>query len=327
MAVRVAIIGLGQIGASIGMALGQHEGQFERIGHDIEMGIARQAQKRGAVDKININLPSTVEKADIVILALPSDQIRETVEIIAQDLKPESIVMDTAPLKEPILALMKELLPEKCHYIGLTPVLNPKYLTSPEVGVNGARADLFQRGIVAVVTPSGVSSDAVRLATDFVRILGSEHLFIDAVEVDSQMALLHWLPQLTASALLQVTAGQPGWQEGKKMAGRPYTEATGPVMQSDEPQALAYAAVKSGIHMTRVIDTLIATLTQVRSEIDHGNEDALRKRFADARDARIVWWSERGLGQWSAVEMAPQGEIPTSREWISRLFFGSRSKK
>ena len=126
MPIQITIIGLGQIGASIGLALAKIKDQAIRIGNDREPGIARQAEKSGAVDKTMINLPSAVKDADIVILALPVDEIRETMEVIAQDLKPGVVLIDTSPVQGGLLQWAQELLPGNDRYfVALTPSLNP----------------------------------------------------------------------------------------------------------------------------------------------------------------------------------------------------------
>ena len=87
MAVQLTIVGMGQIGTSVGLALADQTEVIHRLGHDRELRIARRAKKMGALDKVSMNLPSSVEKADLVLLALPVDQIRETLEIVREDLK------------------------------------------------------------------------------------------------------------------------------------------------------------------------------------------------------------------------------------------------
>ena len=68
MATQITIIGLGQIGASMGLALGAYKENIFRVGHDKHMEGARAAQKKGAVDKVIVNLPASVEGAQIVVL-------------------------------------------------------------------------------------------------------------------------------------------------------------------------------------------------------------------------------------------------------------------
>ncbi len=132
MSVRITIIGLGQIGGSFGLALADQKEMFQRVGHDAIPEISRMAQKLGAVDQVSLNLPASVRNSDVVLLALPIDQIRETIEIIAPDLKEDVVVLDTAPVKEVVTAWAKELLPPGRHYVGLSPVLNTNYLHLPE---------------------------------------------------------------------------------------------------------------------------------------------------------------------------------------------------
>lgn len=59
MTVQITIVGLGQIGASVGLALKEHTELVTRIGHDRRFDIAKQAEKLGAVDKIIPNLPKS----------------------------------------------------------------------------------------------------------------------------------------------------------------------------------------------------------------------------------------------------------------------------
>lgn len=99
MPVKITIIGLGQIGASIGLALAEHKDRVVTVGHDKEYSLEQRAKKLGAVNETNHNLPSSVENADLVILALPVNEIRETLGHIAQDLRKDAVVVETSPSK------------------------------------------------------------------------------------------------------------------------------------------------------------------------------------------------------------------------------------
>jgi prephenate dehydrogenase len=120
MTVKITIIGLGQIGASLGLALANHKDQVTTLGHDKSPETARKAQKQGAVESISYNLPASIEGADVIVLAIPFDEIYETLKIIAQDVREDAVVMDTGPVKSVVAEWAKELLPPKRHYVGLT---------------------------------------------------------------------------------------------------------------------------------------------------------------------------------------------------------------
>jgi prephenate dehydrogenase len=200
MTVQITIIGMGQIGTSIGLALAKHTDQVFRVGHDRELSAANRAKALGALDRVDINIPHAVEEAGLVILAVPLDQVRETLKSVAQDLRPDVVVMDMAPVKETVLSWAKELLPAHAHYVGLVPVISPSYLQTHDSGAEAAHADLFQNGLLAIVSQRGTPSEAIKLAADLSQLLGAEHLFIDPVELDSMMAATHLLPQLIGLA-------------------------------------------------------------------------------------------------------------------------------
>jgi len=65
MSTQITIIGLGQIGASIGMALKDKKTSLHRVGYDKDQGVARDAETQGVVDQIK-GLPEAIQEADIV---------------------------------------------------------------------------------------------------------------------------------------------------------------------------------------------------------------------------------------------------------------------
>ncbi len=327
MAVQITIIGTGQIGASIGLALGEHKDLFVRVGHDKEVRVANRAKDLGAVDRVAINLPNSVAEAAIVVLALPLDQIQETFKFIAADLQEETVVMDTALVKSQVIQWAKELMPPKRYYIGLAPVVNPAYLETPGSGVEAARADLFTNGLMAILSPQGVPSQAIKLATDFSHLLGAEHLFIDPMELDSMMAATHILPQLLAVTLLNTTVGQPGWYEARKLAGRPYAALTSAAAQFEDANALSTQAMASNEHLVRWIDSYMSNLYILRQQLADQESKKLIDQIANARVGREKWLRERGTANWAATEAAPDVNLPSAKDVFARMFtFGGGRK-
>ena len=123
MTIQITIIGLRQIGTSIGLALKEHQELVKRVGHDRDAAVARQAEKLGAVDQISFNLPASVKQADLVILTEPFDEMQATLKIIATDLREGAVIMDTAPVKQAYSDWVTEILPPERHYVSLLPAL------------------------------------------------------------------------------------------------------------------------------------------------------------------------------------------------------------
>ena len=323
--INITIVGLGQIGASIGLALAEHSEMFERVGHDLDLSVAKQAKKIGAVDRVAANLPSAANKADIVLLSLPIDQIKETIELIAEDLQEDVVVMDTGPVKEVVSAWAGEYFPEKRHYVGLTPVINPAYLHGLDSGIQAAQADLFRDGLMAIVAPPRAPSEAIKLAADLTRLLGADPFFADPLEIDSLMAATHTLPQLMAAALLNATVDRPGRRDARKVAGRAYAEVTSPISYFSEPKTLGKSATLNRESVVRTIDGVIASLQYIRSDIEEDDGASLETRLERARNGRALWWIQRQAADWAGEDM-PSTMAPGGSEFFGRLF-GIRGKK
>jgi len=308
MTVQITIVGLGQLGASVGLALGSRGTDFHRVGHDKEPETAKTAQKKGAIDDVKYNLPAAVREANIVRLSLPVNEIRATLEVIAPDLPEGAVVMDTAPLQRSVAEWAREILPEKRYYVGLVPAINPLYLHRIEIGLDAAEEDLFEGGIVMLATLPGVPEEAVKVATDLIETLGSTPLFADMAETDGLMASTHIAPQLVAAAVLNALVDQPGWKEARKLAGRPFAALTSALVYQDEITALGEAALLNRENVARVLDVVIGSLQGLRNDIANGNQEHVSERLELALEGRRRWLGERLQGDWATELERPNLE-------------------
>ncbi len=323
MTLQIAILGLRQIGASIGLRLGQHPERFRRIGYDSDLLLARDARRYGALDAVRDEPHGAVEDADLVLLCLPSGEMRQAMESIAPALKAGSVVMDTAPMKSTMEAWANELLPEGCSYIGLVPVFNPAYLQGEKGSPEAAHADLFEGGLMLIGASAGVAGEALHLASDLTQALGASPLYADLTEMDGLVAATRILPRLMATALLHATANQPGWREGRKVAGRAYAEVSAPATYLDEWSDLGEALLQNSQNVVRVLDDAIAALQRLREGIARQDAQRLEDYLSWARQSRETWWMEKQGGNGESPRPL---HIPSLSERIQRLLFGSLGK-
>ena len=330
MSVQITIVGLGQIGCSIGLALKAHGVNVHRVGHDKDPQAAKESQRIGAVDDVKYNLPASMREAKIVILALPLAGMRETLEIIAPDLQEGALVLDTAPAKATVAAWAKELLPPGRFYIGLTPAINPEYLHGIEFGVKAARPDLFENGLMVVNAPYGTPGNVFDLAMEFVHLLGAMPLLMDTAEADGVFSAMHLLPQLAAAALLDTTVDKPGWQEARKLAGRPYASVTAGLAYHDDIDSLGGMALENRENIVRLLNGYIASLLRLRDEIEANDNEAVRARLAEALQGRIRWFDERIAAEWLKGGAQPI-DAPSFGDRVNQMLFGGlaveRSKR
>jgi len=323
MSIQITIIGLGQIGASVGLALGKRRSDIHRVGHDKSSETAKKAHQKGVVDEVKFNLPAAVREANLVLLSLPLQEIRSTLEVIAPDLPEGAVVMDTTPLQESVLAWAQELLPEGRYFVGLVPAINPMYLHRIDLGLDAAEEDLFEDGVITLSARAGTPEQAMQVASDLIETLGATPLFADIPETDGLMASTHLVPQLVAAALLNAVVDQPGWQEARKLAGRPFAALTSALAYQDEIQSLGDAAIYNRENVSRVLDVVIASLQGMRNDIANGNREDVFDRLELALDGRRRWLAERLQADWQneGKEVDLQ-DLPTFWE----RFMGARGR-
>lgn len=313
---QIAIVGLGLIGTSAGLALRRFQDKVTVIGHDRDPGNAGLAKKLGAVDRTEWNLISTVAAADRVLLALPVSELRDTLKAIAADLKPGCVLVDTATVKAPVMQWAAELLPPTVHFVGGHPIV-----VSEQLGTAGAKADLFDRKLFCLTLDVRTDDPAVRLATDVVEALGAQPYFLDPVEHDGLTAAVEHLPMVLAAALAAVTAASGSWQDMRKLAASQFYSST--LLAAEDGKAVAANLGANREHVVRWLDTLLVELGEWRGRLAAGDDEKLASEAARSLTAGRKWLSAYTRGVWEEDESAP--ELPTARSAFRDLLgFGRR---
>lgn len=306
MAIQITIIGLGQMGASIGLSLAAHKERVFTIGHDKDYGVEQRAKKLGAVEETSHNLPTSVENADVVILAIPVNQIRETLGFIAEDLKKDAVVVELSPVKKEVSKWMKELLPEHCHYVGLVPAITSAYLDLKETGLDSAKPDLFSKSVFLLSAPAGSAGEAVKLISDLVGLLGGTTILTDFVESDGLIATSSLLPQLISASLLNATVDQSGWQDIRKIVSREYYFASSAL---EDAESLSTLVLQNRENTISALDKMIHAMLNLRDELENKEEDSFKKRLQSAEQGRENWLNERIKGDWLGLKSEPIEKI------------------
>ncbi len=284
---RIAIIGLGRIGGSIGLALKNSKLNLEVVGHDKDLGTASRAQKRGAVDKTDWNLIGACEGAGLIVLALPLDAIKDTLAALKPYAQPGVIITDTATTKAPVLGWANDLA-QGIHFIGGHPILKFDQAAGAH-GLDKADAALFQ-GATYCLTPS-VTADAqaIDIVSNFVRILGAKPYFLDAAEHDGLSAGVQHLPALLATALTHSITASQGWRDLGKLASADFRAATDVMPQNEKSANEQFMAHRADL--MRWVGTLVEELKELYGILDRSDQDALQARIKLALERRDQWLS------------------------------------
>ena len=292
--VKIALVGLGAIGGSIGLALRQagsdagtsrpasESPQVEIIGHDKDPHASRQALKIGAVHKSDWNLISTCEGADLVILAIPLLAIRDTLKAIAPYLREDCVVTDTATVKKPVLEWAEEILPKRVHFIGGDPIV-----ATTESGIAAAKANLFQGATWCLSPTIFAASEATQLVTDIASFLGAKPYFVDPVEHDGLLAATDHLPLVLAATLLGAVSDSPALREMSKLGGRNFAQVTLPA--TAEVETSRDICLLNRENIARWLKAMETALHEAQAIISGGETGQVQAFFERARENRDKW--------------------------------------
>lgn len=319
MSVQITVLGLNAVGQSIGLALGPSKSQITRVGSDASGEVMRQAQKSGAFDKVLVNLPEAVRQADAVILCLPLDEMRKTMEAIRLDLKPGVVVLDTSPVPLRTAGWAGELLPpQNCYFLSFTPAVNPAYLHAGADGQPEPHADYFQDAVVFISHPQGIDPSAIEFGDNLARLLGATPVFSEAHEVEGLLALTRWLPLLASAAVLGAAAGQPGWKEARKLAGPEFALAGLGLGALPNDAEAAEALAEARENALRMVDLLRGELDELRTLLETRDDEALAARMKELRRMRSDWIGRRARANWDE-ERDRRPPLPTMGDVLGRL--------
>lgn len=316
MPTTLSLLGLNRFSGSLGLALTARD-DLSVIAYAGDPDVARIAQSRRMAHRSEWNLLNAVENADVVIISLPlgRDGLRETLKLIAPQLRSGAVIIGLTPLLSPPLTWASELLPAERHFIAIHPILNPAHLYDDDIGLEGARANLFEKSLWALAPTLTCAPEAIKLASDLGVLVQATPYFIDPAEHDGLMGGVTALPALLAWALMRVAVTSSGWTEMRKVADRAFATATVALAEAD---AAALHANRESV--LRYLDAALAELQSLRAEIATGNGQALADTLAEAETRRATWRSERQRGEWEAVTVKP--EVPTFGDSIQRIFTG-----
>ncbi|MEX2446257.1 MAG: prephenate dehydrogenase/arogenate dehydrogenase family protein [Dehalococcoidia bacterium] len=272
---RVAILGTGLIGSSIGLRLRRDPStDTEVVGFDRYTEVARQAQRAGAIDTAAHTPEQAVEGADLVILAAPVLAIRKLLEEIAPVVSREAIITDTGSTKTEVMRWAQELLPAHTGFVGGHPMAG-----KTETGPDAADPDLFEgaRWIVvpAVRTTEGATNGVLWLADR----MGATTIFMDAAEHDAYAAAVSHMPMVAATALFSMEHASEAWPELSELAAGGFKDMT---RLAGTDAAMAYDIIVTNREQTiHWLDRYLVALREMRDQLaDPASEQDLFKLIA-----------------------------------------------
>jgi prephenate dehydrogenase len=270
----VAIVGVGLIGGSIGLAL-RAGGLCGRV-----VGIGRSATRLqaalalGAIDEATTELTRGVAEADAVVVCTPVTQIAADVHQAAASGPAHLLVTDAGSTKRRIVEAVEDHPRSRAVFVGGHPLAG-----SERQGVEHAHETLFE-GRVCVLTPTAATPpDRLQRARGFWTALGCRIVELDPVAHDEALAVTSHLPHALAAAL---AAAVPA--EALRLAAGAYRDVTR--IAASDPALWTAIFLENHAPLLRALDRFESQLGRFRQALQACDEAALRSWWESARAGR-----------------------------------------
>jgi prephenate dehydrogenase len=280
---RLAILGTGLIGGSLGLAWKQRRPDLTIVGHD-QPKVLEQADAGGAIDEKAAAPVTAVLEADAVVLATPVATTLRLLDTIADDLPDGCLVTDVGSVKQPVMDQAQDVLPEHAHFVGGHPMAGAEHS-----GIEHADPLLFENAVYSLSLPSGVDEEALNgplsPLVDLVEMSGARPLLLDAERHDQLVAAVSHVPQLLAVALVNLVADTEDEEDlALQLAGGGFRDMTRIATSPFEMWRDVLVGNEGAIH--EALSRFRRHLREMRNRLIEEDLDALAALFEDARSAR-----------------------------------------
>ncbi len=270
----VAVVGVGLIGGSIGLALRKRVLAANVVGVGRRQVSLDAAKSCGAITAGVLSISSAAADADVVVVCTPVDQIAEHVLEAAAAAPGRALLTDAGSTKAAIVAAVEASLPVQKRFIGSHPLAG-----SEKTGCEFASADLFE-GRVVVITPTNrTKSDVQDAAVAFWESLGASVKVMSPESHDEAVAATSHVPHLVAACVaretprpdLELTAG--GWRDLTRIAG-------------GDPELWTQILLQNREHVLKSLSGFEKTMSMFRSAIERGDHALVRQLLTEGKVVR-----------------------------------------
>lgn len=267
---KVAIIGTGLIGGSIGLALKKKGLADEIIGVSRRRKTLSQAKRCGAIDKGSQDL-SSVKNADLVILAVPVKTIIELSKGLSGIVKKDCIVIDVGSTKKEIVSRLERLFP---NYLGTHPLAG-----SQKSGVIYARSDMFKHSLCILTPTLKTKRRVIKKINRFWQILGAKTVLLSPEGHDRILSFVSHLPHLVAFSLIDFIPGSY-----LKFAASGLKDATR--IASSEPGLWSDIFITNRTELLKSLKGFVKNLLRLEKYLTRKNKNGIYKMLTQAKQKR-----------------------------------------
>lgn len=278
---KVALIGVGLLGGSLGLAL-----RDRNLARNVTGYVRRQASideclRSGAVDSATRNLLEAVTNADLIVFCTPLGQMKTLAEEMLGAIRKDVLVTDVGSVKGSVAKDLEPIFKKAgAHFIGSHPMAG-----SEKTGVLAARADLFQNAI-CIVTAKGASTWARRVEELWISV-GGRPLRMTPAQHDEFVSRSSHLPHVVAAELANYVLSPAHPPQQAQVCATGFRDTTR--IAAGSPEMWRDIALANRANLSRVLGVFIDDLREFQHSLDSGNAAAIEEFFRHAKERRDAW--------------------------------------
>jgi len=274
---RVAIIGVGLIGASFGLALKERGLADEIYGFGRNEDNLKKAKTRGIIDAYSTDITKVCGSADLVVLATPVGVFVEIAREISPFLKKGSIVIDVGSVKGRLVYELESIMPEGVHYVGTHPIAG-----SDKSGIEYARPDLFKDARCIITPTEKTDPESLSFILELWKDFGCNVELIDPIKHDEVYGAVSHLPHIIAYCLVN-TIGQID-SEYIRYAGQGFKDTTRIALSS--PELWRDIVVYNRDNLLKLLEVFEKNIEELKRLLEEASSEEIKELFTKAQELR-----------------------------------------
>jgi prephenate dehydrogenase len=284
---RMAVVGTGLIGGSIALGARARDPGIEVVGFDSDPRALREAMARGAIGTAAASASEATSGCDLVVLSVPVDRIPEACRELGGAVGPDAIVTDVGSAKAEVVRVGEDTFGDR--FVGGHPMAG-----SERHGIEAADESLFEDAWWILTPTATTSSRAYSAVTDLVARLGAKPVAVDPRVHDALVARLSHVPQLVASALVEVTVAAGDREALLGLAAGGFRDVTR--IAASNPDLWVAILRSNRTAVLEALGVLGDQLSEVGGMISEGRWEALRVFLDRSRAARMGLFAKPDYG-------------------------------
>ncbi len=278
----MTVIGVGLLGASLAKAC-KERGLVEEIsGYGRNRENLEKAKDLKIIDHCPADLGAAVSGADLIVLCTPVSTLVPLMQNLASEVRPGTLITDVGSVKEPIVKGIDKLVPKGVFFVGSHPIAGGE-----NSGLEASTADLYQDAKCIVTPTDTTDKKAVEKISALWQAVGMKVVSLSAEEHDFIFGAVSHLPHIVAYALMNTLGAlrTPNGCEVTAYSGAGLRDITR--IASSDPVMWRDICLSNRNHSLDLIDRFQNKLEEIRSTIERGDGQELKKEFIAANKYRL----------------------------------------